>query len=62
MYQGINVDPINPLGRPDPDQLLCMGFGWVRMVSRPGAEEYAASCRRLGLRVLAAAEGEAGAS
>lgn len=50
---GINVDPRNPAGRPNPLLLRTMGFRWVRLVSRWGVDSYAEACQKLGMRVLA---------
>jgi len=49
---GLNVDPLNPAGRPDPTLLHNIGFEWVRMVARPGITDYHDACQRAGLRTL----------
>ena len=52
MNISINVDPLNQLGRPSPSVLKEMGFSWVRMVARPGAEWYASQCIQSGLNII----------
>jgi hypothetical protein len=49
----MNVDPLNPLGAPEPADLKQAGFNWVRLVSRPGVEDYVAKCRAADVQVLA---------
>lgn len=49
----INVDPLNPSGRPDIERLTFRGYTGVVLVSRPGADEYAAQVMGAGLMVLA---------
>lgn len=48
----LNVDPLNPAGRPDPAMLRSLGFDGVRVVLRPGIEEYLQLCWAEGLSVL----------
>jgi len=50
---GINVDPLNPGGRPNPAGLS--PFGWVRLVLRWGqtCDAYVTACIAAGLNVLA---------
>ncbi len=50
---GVNVDPLNPAGAPTVDQLSHIGCRWVRLVSRPGVEQYVADIQAGGLMVLA---------
>jgi hypothetical protein len=51
MY-GINIDPLNPFGRPEPSFLKETGFSWVRMVARPNIEWYHDKCLEAGLNTL----------
>ncbi len=52
---GVNVDPENQDGRPDPAVLRHLGANWVRLVARDTAEvhDYADRCHMAGLNVLA---------
>lgn len=50
---GINVDPLNPNNAPSPDQVKAAGFTWVRLVSRPGVEQYVSDMQSSGIMVLA---------
>ena len=54
MIQGINVDPVNPGGRPSPTSLRRLGATWIRLVSRddPAIHEYVTGCRAAGVNVL----------
>ena len=57
---GVNVDPLNPAGAPDPAALKAAGFNWVRLVSRPqpGVSAYIQQCQQAGIKVLAVIAGE----
>jgi len=48
---GINIDPFTLA--PDPQTLIDLGFQWVRLVSKPGAEVFADQYGKAGLKVLA---------
>lgn len=51
---GVNVDPLNPNGRPEPAVLRRLGANWVRLVLRddPAVHDYAARCHDLNVNVL----------
>jgi hypothetical protein len=51
--KGINVDPPNPTGCPEPQHLARLGARWVRLVSRPGTEAYVEAAQHAGVLVLA---------
>jgi hypothetical protein len=51
--KGINVDPANPAGNPDPAHLARLGARWVRLVSKPGIESYVEAAEQAGVLVLA---------
>lgn len=54
MISGINCDPENPNGRPDPVLLRRLGAGWVRLVGRDSdrCRDYVYACHAAGLNVL----------
>jgi hypothetical protein len=60
MVVAINVDGSHPApsANPSPTWLLEMGFGGVRMVSKPACERYAWACNHAGLAVLGVVTGE----
>jgi hypothetical protein len=60
MLMGVNVNPMNPAGRPDPKMLREIGFGSVRLVLRPGVRDYIDACHAAGLSVLGVIARESG--
>jgi hypothetical protein len=48
----VNVDPANPENAPDPQDVRAAGFGGVRLVGRPGLEDYVEACHQADLFVL----------
>jgi hypothetical protein len=55
---GVNIDPLNPAGAPEPGALKAIGFNWVRLVSRPGVEPYIQKCQAADIKVLAVIAGD----
>jgi hypothetical protein len=53
MTLGLNVDPFNSDNAPSVDQLQRCGARWVRLVSRPGVEDYVSACHAADIMVLA---------
>lgn len=54
MIRGVNVDPMNSGGSPEPAVLRRMGANWVRLVSRDDqiVRDYTDACHDVGINVL----------
>jgi len=53
MSFGVNVDPLNPAGAPDPAELVATNVRWLRLVCRHGVEDYVSRAQAAGLMVMA---------
>jgi len=56
----VNVDPLNPTNAPLPADLMRLGDRWVRLVSRPGVEQYVNWMQVAGIMVVAVVNEQSG--